>query len=244
MSTPWQAESNLSELDSRLENAFKRVSGLVGFRVGQDRMNTDALSSTASSMVDGFLECGPMFMRVGQSISQAAGYRPKGQISLQEIAADVLTEFYNEGVAAFQAAKIALHASAEKYLTERGLDEASRHAILDSVDKSFMEPSREEMTLAAMPYVKVLATPGTVACIGLIAGMALGLLALRHPLFMAIGGLIVSGVSYSIARSKLRDKASTLLARLPRDIYTLLRQTLISNESRYTELINQSLSKH
>lgn len=244
MSAPWQPESNLPELDSRLENAFKRVSGLAGFRIGRDRLNTDALGGTAASIINNFTEGGPFFMRVGQSLGQAASYRPKGQISLKEIAADVLGEFYNEAVAAFQAAKIKLHNSAAQYLSERGLDESSRQALLEAVDKSFMEPSREEMTLAAMPYVKIMATPGTAACFGLAGGMVLGLAILRHPIFMGIAGLLAGGVAYSIARRKQREKAAHLLARLPQDLYSLLRQNLIANETRYKELLNQSLTLH
>ncbi|UQZ89887.1 hypothetical protein C4J81_11960 [Deltaproteobacteria bacterium Smac51] len=245
MTANWQPQSNLPELDSRLENAFKRVSGLAGFRIGQDRMNTDALRSTAANIVDVSVSgAGPFFMRLGQSLGSACSYRPKGQISLKEIAAEVLNEFYNEGVAAFQAAKISLHTSAAKYLTEAGMDESSRNAVLESVDKSFMDPSREEMTMAAMPYVNVTITPGTLACIGLVAGMALGLVALRHPLFMLIGGIIGGGGAYCVARSKLREKAGTLLTRLPQDIYTILRQNLIANETRYIDLVNQSVIRH
>jgi hypothetical protein len=206
-------------------------------------MNTDALKSTAASVVDNLTnaELGPFFMRLGQGLGQAAGYRPKGQISLKEIAADVLSEFYDEALAAFQAAKISLRSSANQFLSEQGLEEGARTAILDTVDKAFTDPSREEMTRAAIPHTNLAVTPGTVACFGLIAGMALGLIALRHPIFMAACGIIASGLSYSVARGKLRDKAAKLLTHLPQDIYNLLRHSLIANETRYIELVNQSL---
>ena len=242
MASPqWQLDAPLKEFDEHMENAYKRVAGIAGFKMGQDRLNLDALSGSARHIMDINLNSGePFFMRIGRSVGTAATYRPKAELSLKELAAEVLGEFHNEAVGAFQDVKVRMFRQSSDWLKERGLDDERRRSLLTAAEESFLPPSREDMTREALPYVRQLATPGTLAALGGFAGFGLMIFTLRHPLFLAIGAAGGAGLAYYLARGRLRAKARDLMVRLPQDLYNLLRRNLVSNQTRYQEIISRA----
>lgn len=149
-SDKWKSASTVQELDTHLENAYKRVSGIVGYKMGQDRMNLETLSESAKSALENLATPGPMFMRIGSGLGAAVGCRPKTELSLKELAAEVLSEFFSEATGAFQAARLRLRREADEWLKSRGVEESSRKAALTAADESLLGPSKEDMTRAAL----------------------------------------------------------------------------------------------
>lgn len=237
----WQLESPFKELDEHLENAYKRVAGLADFKLGQDRLNRDALSSSARQIMDITCNSGePFFMRIGRSVGTAASYRPRHGISLKELAAEVLGEFHNEAVGAFSDVKLRLYNESSAWLKAQGLDDERRQAALTAAAESFLPPPREEMTRAALPYVNEGWAPSTWAGLGTFAGALAMLFTLRHPLFLAIGAGGGAGLCYYLARGRMATKAQTLMVALPQDTYNLIRRALVSNQTRYQEIVNNA----
>jgi len=239
----WKLADPLKELDEHLENAYKRVEGIIGFQVSRDRFNTDTLSGIGRDMLDNGLSPGPLFMRIGAGARSALGYRPKNALSLKELAADILNEFYSEALAAFQSNKVRLYKEAESFLEKNLNSPSARQAALEAAEKSFLDLSREDMTKAAMPHVKETMSAGTVGIIGGFAGLGLGIAIFKHPLFGIIGALIGAAVSYSMARDRGRKKAQEVLLILPKDLYTLFKAALTANQSRYQDIINSAAAR-
>ena len=237
----WQLENPLKELNEHLGNAHKRVAGIIGFRLGQDMLNLDALSGSVRNIVETDFSGGlPGFVRLGRSITSAVTYRPKYELSLKELAAEILTEFYTEAVGAFQANRLRLNEGARALLVN--MPEERRQAVLNAADEIFMPPTKEDMMREAESLIKEGLTPGTAACLGLFAGMALGIAVFRHPLFGGIGGIAGTAISYFLARSRMRKKAVNLLGVLPQQLYSKLRATLVANQANYQEIVNNSLN--
>ena len=237
--TVWQLENPLRELDEHLGNAYKRVSGLIGFKLGQDRLNLDALSGSARDIMEtNFSAAMPGFMRLGRSITSAITYRPDHELSLKEMAAEILSEFYNEALGAFQANRLRLNDGARAFLQD--VPEERRGAILAAAEETFRLPAKEDMMREAEPLVKEGITPGTAACLGLFAGLGLGLAVFRHPLFGGIGAVIGMALAYYLIRSRMRGKAQNLLGLLPQRLYSQLRGALVANQTRYQEIVNSS----
>lgn len=242
MSSAWKPDDPFKELNEHLENAYKRVAGVVGFQMNVDRLNLDALSGSARKIVElNFSGTEPLFLRLGRSLEEAVGYRPQGDLSLKELAAEVLSEFHQEAVGAFQACRLRWFDEASTWLAARGMDEGRRRIILAAAEETFLPPSREEMTREALPLVKQGPTPGTLAMVGGFAGFGLAFLLFRHPLFAIIGAAAGAGLVYYLARNRLRTRARTLLTRLPQDLYRLLKRGLVTNQSRYQDIVNQDL---
>jgi len=240
-SSPWKFSTPLKELDEALDNAYKRVEGFVGFKLGRDRLNLDALSGSARDIMDINLDRqGSSWTRLGQSLGQAAGYRPKDELSLKELAAEILEEFYQAAMGGYQSARVRLAGEAEAWLKERGLDDEKRRFILTAAEETFLPPPKEEMTRAALPYVKQLLAPSSLAIIGGFAGFGLMILTLRHPVLAAVGAVAGAALAYYFGRKKMRSQARDLLAGLPADLYNTLRRGLVSNESRYEDIVNQA----
>lgn len=240
--SPWKLDCPCKELDERLENAFKRVAGIIGHKMQQDRMNLQVLSGSAREIVDmNLTPSEPFFMRIGRSVATAASYRPKGTIDLKELAAELLNEFYSEATGAFQAARVRLREQAGAWLEGQNVAEDQRRAILSAADDSLLPPSREDMTRAALPYIQQSITPGTLAIIGGFGGFGLIILTIRHPLLAFLGAAAGAGLAYYFSRSRLRTKAQTLLTKLPQDIYATLKQAAISNQTRYEGIVNQKI---
>ncbi len=238
---PWKLDEPFKELDAHLENAYKRVAGIVGFKMNQDRINLEALAGSARDIVDwNVAPTEPFFMRLGRSVHSVATYRPKGTLSLKELAAEVLDEFYREGTGAFQAVRVRLHGGAAAWLQDLGLSEERRRAVLAAAEDSLLPPSREEMTRQAMPFVQETVTPGTLAIVGGFAGFGLVIATLRHPLLAAVGAGGGAALAYYLARNRLRTRAQTLLTKLPQELYSLLRQSTVANQTRYQDIINQA----
>ncbi|MDR2946475.1 MAG: hypothetical protein LBV79_06995 [Candidatus Adiutrix sp.] len=240
MPAQWQLENPLKELDERLENAYKRASGLAGLKLGRDRLNMDALSGSAGQILDINTSGEPFFMRIGRSVGAVAGYRPKDELSLKELAAEVLGEFHGEAAGAFQEARARMFRESSAWLTEHGLDDERRQQLLSAAEEAFLPPSREDMTRAALPYVGQMARPGTWAGFGGLAGFGLMIFTLRHPIFLALGAAAGAGLSYYLARGRTRARAQTLMLKLPQDLYNLLRRDLIANQTRYQEIVNRA----
>lgn len=242
-SDKWKIQTTVKELDEHLENAYKRISGLVGFNLGRDRMNLEALSESAKDVLDNLAAPGPLFMRIGGGLGAAAGCRPKTDLSLKEMAAEILNEFYSEATGAYQAARLRLRNEAEAWLKSRGVDEDSRRAALAAADDSLISPSREDMTRAAVGYVKELVSPGTAGIVGGFCGFGLVIATLRHPVIAVLGAVIGAAVLYYLVRKHLRSKTGLLLTRLPQDLYTLLKRAFIVNQERYEEIINKAAER-
>jgi len=240
MAPTWKLDCPCQELDEHLENAFKRVAGIIGHKMQQDRMNLQVLSGSARDIVDmNVAPTEPFFMRIGRSVATAASYRPKGAIDLKELAAELLNEFYSEATGAFQATRVRLREQAGTWLADQNVTEDQRRAILGAADDSLLPPSREDMTRAALPYIKQSITPGTLAIIGGFGGFGLIIATIRHPVLAFLGAAAGAGLAYYFGRSRLRTKAQTLLTRLPQDIYSILKQATISNQTRYQEIVNK-----
>lgn len=235
----WKFSDPLKELDEALDNAYKRVESFVGFKLGRDRINLDALSGSAQDILDINLgRQGPAFMRISQSIGQAAGYRPKDALSLKELAAEILEEFYQSSVGGYQAARLRQHQEAEAWLVAQGRDEESRRTILAAAEEAFLPPPKEEMTREALPYVKEFLSPSSLAIAGGFGGFGLVILTLRHPLLAAVGAAAGAALAYYFGRKQMRNKARALLAGLPKDLYNTLRRNLVSNQARYEDIVN------
>jgi len=235
----WKLEQPLGELHSHLENAYKRVSGLIGFKMSRDRLNLDALSGSAADILDINLGSGePFFMRLGRSLGTAVTYRPKNELSLKELAAEVLDEFYREATGAFQELKIRLRDQAGEWLEAQGVDPERRRGILEAADDSFLAPGKEEMMRQAMPYVRQRISPGTAATFGGFGGFGLLIALLRHPVMGLIGAAAGAALLYYLTRNQTRKLTLKLLSGLPQDLFNCLRRDLLANINRYEEIIN------
>lgn len=235
----WKLENPLKELDEHLGNAYKRVAGIIGFKLGQDRLNLDALSGSARDIMEiNFSEAMPGFMRLGRSITSAITYRPDNELSLKEMAAEILNEFYNEALGAFQANRLRLNDGARIFLED--MPEERRRAILAVAEESFKLPAKEDMMCEAESLVKDGLTPGTGAGLGLFAGLGMGIAVFRHPLFGGLGAVVGAALAYYLVRSRMRNKVQKLLGFLPQQLYSRLRGALVVNQTRYQEIINSS----
>lgn len=240
----WKSSSTVKDLDEHLENAYKRVSGIVGFKLGQDRMNLETISESAKNVLENLATPGPLFMRIGGGLGAAADCRPKTELSLKELAAEVLNEFFSEATGAFQAARLRLHNEADDWLKSRGVEENVRKAALTAADESLLGPSREDMTRAALAYVQEGINPGTAGIVGGFGGFGLIVATLRHPVLAIAGAVLGAGILYYLARKRLRVKTMTLLTRLPQDIYKIFRSLFIANQERYQDIISQAAEKN
>ena len=238
--TPWKPVDPFRELDEHLENAYKRVAGVLGFKMGQDRLNLDALSGTARNILDiGTDRSEPFFMRVGQSLGAAVSYRPKDELSLKELAAEVLEEFHREALGAYQELRVRLRDQAGAWLNGRAAEPERCQALLAAADGAWLPPAKEEMFRSAQAYVAERVSPGTLAICGGFAGFGLVIATLRHPVLAAIGAVGGAAILYYLARRRNRAKAQALLTRLPQELYNCLRRGLSANVSRYEEIINR-----
>ncbi len=236
---PWKLSAPLDDLNGQMENAYKRVSGLIGFKMSRDRLNLEALSGSAASLVDISLDRSePFFMRLGRGLNSAVTYRPKHALSLKELAAEVLEEFYREATGAFQATKIRLRDEAEAWLKSQGVEDERRRCVLDAAGETFLPPSKEEMMREALPYVVQRISPGTAATVGGFGGFGLFLALLRHPVMGLIGAVAGAALLYYLTRNRGLKLALKLLSGLPQDLFNCLRRSLVANISRYEEIIN------
>ena len=80
----WAPIFDSKDLDARLENAFRRVAGSIGFALDRDRCNTMTLKNTAADAMDAGLEGGPLFMRLGRGLMELGSYTPGAHLSLQD----------------------------------------------------------------------------------------------------------------------------------------------------------------
>lgn len=242
-SEKWKSQSTIKELDEHMDNAFKRVSGIVGYQLGRDRMNLESLTGTAQSALENLASPGPMFMRLAGGLGAAAGLRPKTELSLKELAAEILNEFFSEATGAFQAARVRLHNEAEAWLRSRGVSDECRVKALGAADESLLNPSREDMTRAALGFVKEGLSPGTAGIIGGFGGFGLIVATLRHPVLAIAGAVVGAALLYYLARKSLRKKTDTLLVELPQAVYKIFRAAFIANQDRYQDIINRAAEK-
>ena len=239
--TAWKFEAPLKELEPGLEAAAKRAAGLAHFHIGQDRLNTDSLAGSAEGVADNLSRSGLFSLPLIRSVLGLLSYQPKAEVSLQELAADILDEYHKEATNAFQAARARFEDQAGNRLNSLKMDEAGRQAVLSELETVWLPPPSHAMMEAARPYVKERFRPDTKAVIGGLLGLGLVFLLLRHPLLAALGGGIGAGVSYYLARLRRRQMARLLLANLSQDLGGLLLQALLGNVERGQDLVNQKV---
>lgn len=237
----WMPVFDSKDLDDRLENAFRRVAGSIGFALDRDRCNTMTLKNTAADAMDAGLEGGPLFMRLGRGLMELGSYSPGAHLSLQDIAGEILREFYAEGTAAYQAAKSALYAGALRHTRNCGLSEEESRPILDSAEAAFSPPSKDAFTQQAMLLVRQPLSLVSQAFLGAGAGFILCIMLVRLPHLAAIGAAIAGGITYYICRNRLRARSEGLLRQLPRQLYDLLHTGLNTNTRRYADTVNAAL---
>jgi hypothetical protein len=226
----------------RLENAMRRVSGSIGFTIAHDRGRMRTLQETASRALETGMESGgPWFMRVGQGALDAGTFSLGQSINLKDVATEILSEFHTEGTAAFQAARAALYADALAHMQGQKVDEECRNAALSAADGTFSLPAEADFTREALPLVGQTATPATQAGIGALAGVAGLVLLTRMPHMAVVGGLVIGGAAYWLARGRLRARSEQLLRQLPRKLYHVLATELKANVRRYEETVNAAL---
>lgn len=240
----WIPESVREELDKRMENAFRRVSGSIGYDISFDGGRSRALKDTASDVLKtGMESVGPMFLRMGRGLYEAKGLKTGPGLSLREIAGEILKEFFDEGSTAFQVGRNSLYADALRHVRGLGVDADHAKAVLSAADGTFVMPSREEFTQAAMPLCSQSFAPSTLAIVGAVAGFAPAVFLLRAPVLAVIGALAVGGLGFYIGRGRQRSAAAAMIQRLPRILYDLLLSGLNANTSRYADTVNSALKK-
>lgn len=247
MGAIWHPEIDLKILDQHLELAFKRVCGVVGSKMFTDSDASFTFKEAASNVFTSARdrESGPFFMGLGQGIlKEICSWKAKKAVSLKELAAEILGEFYEASQTAFETTRLRLHDQAEIYLTENisGLDQVRRKRILAAADKTFLPPSREEMTKAALPYVHQFMTPATMAGLACGLGIIVLFFTLRHPLVVGIGNLLIGAGVYWYGRDLVCNRAAKLLETLPKNLYDMIRQTLVENHNNYRDMVNAAVT--
>ena len=238
----WVPAQVTSELDTRLENAFRRVSGSVGYDISFDSGRSRTMRETAAQMLDAGAESGgPLFMRMGRGLAEGRGLKLGPGISLRDMAGDILREFHNEGNTAFQGAKAALYADALSHMRGCHLDEEHCRAILHSAGEAFAPPSKDEFTRIAEPFCDQKLTPPVLAFIGAVAAFTLIIVFVRSPHLAVVGALLAGGLGFYSGRNRRRSAARRLLANLPRCLYDSLRSGLNANVNRYADIVNTAL---
>lgn len=240
----WKPQVSLDDLDSRLENAYRRVSGVLGYDISFDHGRSRSMKDTAAQMLDAGLETpGPAFMRMGRGLLEARGLKTGPGLALRDMAGEILREFHNEGNTAYLTVKTALYADAREFLEESGLPAGQTDKILEAADEVYLPPSKEAFTQAAKPFCAQKLTPfGLAAICGLLAfGAVIALL--RVPHLAIIGALLAGGLGFYVGRNRQRAAARALLQGLPRALYDILRTGLRSNIERYADVLNSALSR-
>lgn len=240
--TPWNSDVSLEDLDTRMENAFRRVSGSIGFSLSRDRGNTSLLKDvTAQAFETGMDSSGPWFLRVGRGALEFGGFRPGAGVSLKDISGEILHEFFAEGNAAYQVVKTTLYTDALRHIREQG-ETGHSLAILEAAEAGFSFPSKDAFTREALPLVGQGLSPAGQAFLAGGAATAAMVMLIRAPIPALFVGAIAAGVAYYMARARYRRKAEELLRRLPKRLYDLLRGGLKTNISRYEEVVNTGLA--
>lgn len=240
----WVPQFSVEDFNRRMENAYRRISGSIGHELSRDRGNTRQLKASAAQALDNGFDYrnGPLFMRVGKGALAMSSYRPGGAVELKECAGEILREFYEEGVSAFQAAKAALSVEADAFLHQGGLQPDRISMILAAAEDSFLLPDRDEFTKAGLEYCAEATSPATLAALAGIAGFAPVLMLLRSPFLAGIMGVCAAGAAYYYFRAKRRTRAETMLNMLPRRLYDILQGALKTNVRRYSETINAAIA--
>ncbi len=240
---PWTPDIDTTELDTRVEHAFKRVSGTIGFSLSRDRSNTNLLRDAAAQAFEsGLATPGPWFLRVGQGALELGGYRPGAGVSPKDVGGEVLREFFAEGNAAYQVVRAALYAGALSHFQAQGVADEHSRPILAAAEEAFTLPDKEAFTQEALPFVSQWIRPHVLAlAVGGLTAVALIVL-IRAAVPGLLLGLAVAGGVYYFARARQRSRIEELLRRLPKRLYDLMHTGLKANIRRYVEIVNTGLS--
>ena len=243
-SPAWTPQICMEELEKRMENALRRVSGSIGFDIDCDKSRVRSISDSAGRAFDTMNDgSGPWFMRVGLGLLEAGSFKLGPGLSLKDMGAEILREFYNEGNAAFSLAQTALAAEARAYLQSLGHDDAYTLGLLEKAGQSFCMPDKELFTREAMPYVKESVSPAGWACMGALAGLAGGIALTRVP-HVGVGlGLITGIAAFFAAKKSTHRRSEALIRQLPRKLYQILATEWNANIRRYADAVNAALGK-
>ena len=245
MDSVWEPRFSGDDFNQRMENAFRRASGQIGFELSRDRGNTRALRERATAALDSGLDAGrrvPLFIRMGKGALDITGYKPSGTIDLKGCAGEILREFYEEGRAAYHAAAAALHAEAREYLRDRGCSDAECTAVLSSAESSFASPDKDAFSDAARDLCQETFSPATLAILAGAVVFVPVVVVMRSPVIGVLLGLCATGVAYYLIRGKRRTRVETLAHVLPRRLYDLLQGGLNANVRRYAEVVNAAMA--
>lgn len=235
----WTPALGTQDLESRLENALRRAAGSVGYEISLDRSRTNTLKdSAAAALHDTVLQPGPLFANLGLHLASAGTLPSAPDMSLKDMAGDIMYEFYSESTAAFSLGLTELAAEAETWLRAKGLDEDRLRSVLGAAEKSYILPDKDRFSREAMPFVhEGLSMMGCVVLGGL-AGLALGLVLIRAPHVALVCALAGGGTGWYLGKSRRRVRAQRLVAHLPRALAHLLFTQWKSNFQRYAEIVN------
>lgn len=235
----WTPTLGTQDLESRLENALRRSLGSIGYEINLDRARMNTIKNLAAgALEDTFSRSGPLFARLGMSLS-TMGTLPTGpDLSLKDMAGDIMYEFYTESTTAFSLGLTELAAEAETWLREQGVADDRIRSVLDAAEKSYTLPDKERFSREVLPFVHEGISMIGCVVLGGLAGGALGIVLTRAPHIGVIGALIGGAVGWYLGKKRRQAKSHWLAARLPRVLAQSLFTQWKTNICRYAEIVN------
>lgn len=237
----WTPKINTHDLETRLENALRRALGSVGFEIDLDRARMSTLKDTAlDALNEGMAQSGPLLARMGTILTAAGSVSVGPNLSLKDLAGDIMYEFYTESTAAFSLGLVELSTEAEGWLKAHGVAEDRVRSVLDAAEKSYCLPDKEQFSREALPFVHEGLSLVSSTGLGTLTGLALGIVLTRAPHIGILGAFAGGGLGWYLARNRRRAKSQRLVRHLPRVLAKALFTQWNSNLNRYAEIINKA----
>lgn len=238
--TTWTPDFSEEAFNKRLENAFRRVSGSIGFELSRDLGNSRNLKNSASNALQSGMDYnnGPLFMRMGKGALDIAAYKPGGTVDLKECAGEILREFFEEGKGAYLAVQAELHAGARAHLLDAGCSEAHVQSVLATADAGFTQPEKEDFSKAAADLCHEIASPVTKAVFVGALAFAPVIALMRNPIVAVVAGVAATLAAYYFIRNARVGKVQRMLHILPRRLYDVLHAGIKTNARRYADTVN------
>lgn len=240
-SNEWKPQLTTDELESRLENAYRRAMGAVRFNIDLDKCRLNTIKESASNAFEqGLNQTGPLFAKVGRGLIAAGSFQPGPGLCLKSIAGEILQEFFTEGRAAFAVQQASLNAEAAAWLKAEGRDEAGIRHALEAASGGLDMPDKDTFTREAKPFVE--GGLGTMNSVGLgaVLGLVLGVVLTRAPHVGILGAAVGGGIGWYLGKNRLRARAERMVRHLPHVLHQSLVSQWNANTRRYADAINAS----
>lgn len=235
----WTPTLGTQTLESQLENALRRSLGSIGYEISLDRARMNTIKdSAAGALEDTFLRSGPLFARLGMSLSAVGTLSTGSNLSLKDMAGDIMYEFYTESTTAFLLGLTELAAEAETWLRAQGVADDRIRSVLDAAEKSYTLPDKERFSREALPFIHERISMIGCMVLGGLTGLALGIVLTRAPHVGVIGALIGGGVGWYLSKKRRCTKSLWLASHLPRVLAQSLFAQWKANLRRYAEIVN------